>query len=131
MTDDTRGRRTIGVTSAADAVLEQMIEQGHFSDGIDAAKFALGLAVHQGDGDGVEDTRVEGTNTKWNVGSFDHDGRLRSLIATLYGSDSDATGLIEFLIDAGLTRISQHIAEAGELDVVVLLDEAAPQSSTD
>ncbi|MYG79463.1 MAG: hypothetical protein F4189_14020 [Acidimicrobiaceae bacterium] len=120
-------KRTIGVTEAADGVLAVMVEQGHFSDAIDAAKFAMALAISsQAD---AGDLTVEGTTTKWNVGSFDPDSQLRSLLDALYPDVDQPYRLLEFLINDGLHRVSKHIESIGELDVIALLDEAESRSS--
>ena len=117
-------KRTIGVTETADRVLAMMVEQGHFADGIDAAKFAMALAINAGASTDEEDLTVEGTNTKWNVGSFDPESQLRSLIDAFYPDIDQPYRLLEFLIDYGLHRVSEHIDSIGELDVIALLDEA-------
>ena len=120
-------KRTIGVTEAADGVLAVMVEQGHFSDAIDAAKFAMALAISSQAFAG--DLTVEGTTTKWNVGSFDPDSQLRSLLDALYPDVDQPYRLLEFLINDGLHRVSKHIESIGELDVIALLDEAESRSS--
>ena len=120
-------KRTIGVTEAADGVLAVMVEQGHFSDAIDAAKFAMALAISSQANAG--DLTVEGTTTKWNVGSFDPDSQLHSLLAALYPDVDQPYRLLEFLINDGLHRVSKHIESIGELDVIALLDEAESRSS--
>ncbi|MXY12180.1 MAG: hypothetical protein F4Z00_13620 [Acidimicrobiaceae bacterium] len=115
------------MTEAADGVLAVMVEQGHFSDAIDAAKFAMALAISsQAD---AGDLTVEGTTTKWNVGSFDPDSQLRSLLDALYPDVDQPYRLLEFLINDGLHRVSKHIESIGELDVIALLDEAESRSS--
>ncbi len=120
-------KRTIGVTEAADGVLAVMVEQGHFSDAIDAAKFAMALAISSQANAG--DLTVDGTTTKWNVGSFDPDSQLHSLLAALYPDVDHPYRLLEFLIDDGLHRVSEHMESIGELDVIALLDEAGSRSS--
>ena len=117
-------KRTIGVTTTADGVLAVMVEQGHFSDAIDAAKFAMALAINAGGNEDERDLAVEGTTTKWNIGSFDPDGQIRSLIDALYPDIKQPYRFLEFLIDDGLNRVSEHIESVGELDVIALLDEA-------
>lgn len=120
-------KRTIGVTEAADGVLAVMVEQGHFSDAIDAAKFAMALAINSRVH--AEDLTVEGTTTKWNVGSFDPDSQLRSLLDALYPDADQPYRLLEFLIDDGLRRVSEHMESVGEFDVIALLDEAGSRPS--
>ncbi len=115
-------KRTIGVTKAADAVLEIMVQQGHFVDGIDAAKFAMAVAINADAG--IESLSVEGTNTKWNVGSFDPDSQLRALLTALFPDTDEPYRLLEFLVDDGLQRIREHIESEGEFDVVAMLDES-------
>ena len=121
-------KRTIGVTEASDGVLAVMVEQGHFSDGIDAAKFAMAIAIAagagEGEGEGEPNLTIEGAITKWNVGSFDPDGQLRALITALHSDVSQPYRLLEFLIDDGLRRVGEHIVPEGELDVIALLDGA-------
>ena len=120
-------KRTIGVTEAADGVLAVMVEQGHFSDAIDAAKFAMALAISSQANAG--DLTVDGTTTKWNVGSFDPDSQLHSLLGALYPDVDHPYRLLEFLIDDGLHRVSEHMESIGELDVIALLDEVGSRSS--
>ena len=122
-------KRTIGVTVAADRVLAAMVEQGHFSDGIDAAKFAMALAINDGANVDEQDLAVEGSTTKWNVGSFDPDSQLRTLLQALYPDVDQPYRLLEFLIDDGLRRVSEHMESVGEFDVIALLDEAGSPSS--
>ncbi len=117
-------KRTIGVTETADDVLNLMVQQGHFSDAIDAAKFAMATAINAGAGKDRQVLTVEGVGTKWNVGSFDSDSHLRSLITALHPDTTQPYRLLEFLIDDGLRRISEHIASEGEFDVIALIDEA-------
>ena len=120
-------KKTIGVTEAADRVLAAMVEQGHFTDAIDAAKFAMAIAINSGAGEGKQDLTVEGATTKWNVGSFD--SQLRSLIMALHPDTTEPYRLLEFLIDDGLHRVGEHIESVGELDVIALLDEAGNRPS--
>ena len=122
-------KRTIGVTESADRVLAVMVERGYFADGIDAAKFAMALAINSGANANERDLTVEGTTTKWNVGSFDPDSQIRSLINALYPDIGQPYRLLEFLIDDGLRRVSEHIESVGEFDMISLLDEAEPRSS--
>ena len=122
-------KRTIAVTEAADGVLAVMVEQGHFSDAIDAAKFAMALAINAGVNAVGRDLTVEGTTTKWNVGSFDPDSQLHSLLGALYPDVDHPYRLLEFLIDDGLLRVGEHMESVGELDVIALLDEAGSRSS--
>ena len=118
-------KTTIGVTEAADRVLVRMVEKGHFKQGIDAAKFAMAVAINAGARKNDESLTVEGANTKWNVGSFDSDGQLRSLIAALHPDIDQPYRMLESLIDDGLRHVGKRMASSGDaLDIIGLLDEA-------
>ena len=124
--------RTIGAIKCDDGAqrLREMMTTGRDpgTSGIDAAKFAMALAINAGANSDERDLTVEGATTKWNVGSFDPDSQLRSLIDALYPDVDQPYRLLEFLIDDGLRRVSEHMESVGELDVIALLDEAGTPS---
>jgi hypothetical protein len=110
-------KKTIGITDHGELTLGSMVETGHFIDAIDAAKFAMGLAVRSGKGERVSNPTVEGAGTKWNVGSFDPDNDLQTLLSALYPSVEAPYRLLEYLIDEGL----RLVAAQGVFDVVELI----------
>lgn len=123
-------KTTIGVTEAADRVLARMVEKGHFKNGIDAAKFAMAVAINAGARKDDENLTLEGANTKWNVGSFDTDGQLHSLIAALHPDVDQPYRMLESLIDDGIRHVGEHMASNGDaLDVIALLDAAGTDPS--
>ena len=65
-------KKTIGLTDANKVVMNQIVEKVGFKQDMDAAKFALALAVSRG----CEPTQLEGVGTIWNVGSFDEGGDI-------------------------------------------------------
>lgn len=91
-------KRTIGVAPANERSLAALVAAGGFGSELDAAKFAMAHAIEQGTDVGT----VEGTSTKWNIGSVDADASLRALIETLYGGVAEPYRLIEYLINEGL-----------------------------
>jgi len=91
-------KKTIGVTSENKAVLARMVEAGRFASELDAAKFAMAYAINQETPAGGTD----GAPTKWNVGSVDPDGSLRSLIEALFPTASEPYRLVEYLMNEGL-----------------------------
>ena len=110
-------RKTIGVTAAAQAVLERLVALGSFRDQLDAGRFALSIAV------AAEET-PSGTadvTTKWNIGSFDPSGEIRSVIQALYPGTSEPYRAAEQLIDAGLRILSKHLDLHAHLELDVLL----------
>jgi len=73
-------KNTIGVTQENREFLDEVISRGFFNDQIDAAKLGLSIAIRQG----LPAGEASGVDTKWNVGSFDKDGHLRTLLGALY-----------------------------------------------
>jgi hypothetical protein len=109
-------KKTIGLTPAGVKAMEQLIGQGCFKDMIDAAKFAMSIAIREGD----TPTPIEGANTIWNVGSFDSDGQIRQILPALFAGCDTPYRAAESLIDQGLAKVKQLI-EAGHFDAVALL----------
>lgn len=109
-------KKTIGLTATGEKAMGQMMEQGCFKDMIDAAKFAMSIAIREGDAP----MSVEGTNTIWNVGSFDSDGQIRQILPVLFVGCETPYRAAESLIDQGLTRM-KHIVETGNFDATDLL----------
>jgi hypothetical protein len=91
-------KRTIGITRANEQSLAALVAAGAFGSELDAAKFAMAHAIEQG----AEVGTVEGTSTKWNVGTVDPDASLKALIESLYGAVAEPYRLIEYLINEGL-----------------------------
>lgn len=110
-------RKTIGLTPHARTVIAQMMESGYFQDQIDAAKFALAIAVREGIGPGI----TEGTDTVWNVGSLDAEGELRQLIPVLFEDVEGPYRVVEHLINQGLEIIGREIEDRGAFDIQHLL----------
>jgi hypothetical protein len=73
-------KKTIGLTDASKAVMDEVVEKAGFKRDMDAGKFAFALAVNRG----CEPAQVEGAGTIWNVGSFDEGGDLKALIQNLF-----------------------------------------------
>ncbi len=74
-------KRTIGVTAGNDRVLTDLVAAGHFT-GLNSRqqnslwRFAVSRQTPIGS--------AEGTSTKWNVGTVDSDGVLKSVVEALY-----------------------------------------------
>jgi hypothetical protein len=114
-------KKTIGLTPAGERAMEQLMAQGCFKDMIDAAKFAMSIAIREGDAP----SPVEGANTIWNVGSFDSDGQIRQILPILFAGCDTPYRAAESLINHGLVRV-QQIVEAGQFDAVALLQSSLP-----
>lgn len=104
-------KKTIGVTKANAPVLAQLVSAGRFGSELDAAKFAMAYAIKAGLAAGTTD----GAETKWNVGSVDPDGSLRSLIEALCPDAGEPYRLAEHLMNGGLRALAAKIGGGTDL----------------
>lgn len=111
-------KTTFGVTPPNATYLEELSQTQYFTDQMEAAKFALSLAIRSGEVPGT----VSGTDTKWHFGSFDKDGKLRAMIQTLFPDVEAPYRAIEHLLNVGLDTMRGHILENGELDLLALIE---------
>jgi hypothetical protein len=108
---------TIGLTESSKRVSELLVKDYEwFNEGIDAAKFALALAIRQG----LEPNTIEGAGTVWNVGSFDTSGDLRSLIHTLFPEIDSPVRCVEYFINAGFDIVKDYLDENPHATIVDL-----------
>jgi hypothetical protein len=110
-------KNTIGVTAKNAVVLDDLVQDGKFADQMQAARFAMSVAIEDGVGPGS----VEGATTKWNVGSFDQDGEVATLLRALY-PDEPPYRMLEYLIDSGLTRLGEEKERRGYIDPIERLE---------
>lgn len=94
-------KKTIGILSENLTALQELVESGNFSSEIDAAKFAMAHAIKSG----VTASTSDGSDTKWNVGTVDPDGKLREMLGIFYPNVTEPYRLLEFLMNTGLTDI--------------------------
>lgn len=111
-------KRTIGIAKQNHGLLQRLVHAGRFVSELDAAKFAMAYAVHQGASAG----RSDGTDTKWNVGSVDPLGNLREMIMSLYPNNDEPYRLMEYLINTGLQELGRN-SETPDVFGALFLDE--------
>jgi hypothetical protein len=104
-------KKTIGITKANSAALAGLVSSGRFGSELDAAKFAMAYALKSG----VTAGSTEGAETKWNVGSVDPDGSMRSLLEALCADTPEPYRLAEHLMNEGLSRLRTSVAEGADL----------------
>jgi hypothetical protein len=110
-------KKTIGLTTSGESIMQEIMSLNYFKDMIDAAKFAMSLAINQN----PEINPVEGASTIWNVGSFDPDGELRQLIPTFFPNCKTPYRAVEFLIDLGLKQMYEQV-KSGTFDIAKTTD---------
>ena len=111
MSDD---KKTIGLTPDNKEVVETL--SNNFDEQLDAARFAMSLAIKSGD----EPSSIENAETVWNVGSFDPDGEIRDLIHALFPENESPYRAAEYIIYSGLTQVEAHLEENKAFDFVKL-----------
>lgn len=94
-------KRTIGVTQSGARVLADLMKTEQFATEVDAAKFAMAVAIRSGVGAGS----VEGADTKWNVGTVDQDQSLRLIVESVYDNVTEPYRLIEHLMNQGFALL--------------------------
>jgi hypothetical protein len=123
----TSDKKTIGVSPGGEEVLRQVGGGKPFQTDLDAARFAVSLALASGP---WPPPRVE-TGTKWNVGSFDPGGQMKVVLELLRGPVEEPYRVLEALLEVGLQHLAKHLQVHGALDLEVLLEstEKAPVAS--
>jgi hypothetical protein len=104
-------KKTIGITKANSGTLGAIQVAGKFASELDAAKFSMAFAIKTGTAPGSAD----GAETKWNVGSVDPDGSLRSLLEGLFPSCAEPYRFAEYLMNEGIRQLGVAINEGGDL----------------
>ncbi len=100
-------------------ILDVISDQTLYRDQLDAAKFAVALALAKE----VAPTTGIDLSTKWNVGSFDPTGDLRTVILAYWPDCEEPYRFAEGLLEAGLVLLREHMDIHGQVDIEVLLNE--------
>jgi hypothetical protein len=104
-------KKTIGITKSNASLLAQLVSVGSFGSELDAAKFAMAYAIKSG----VQSGSAEGAETKWNVGSVDPDGSMRSLLEALYPDTDEPYRLAEHLMNEGVKLLTAKVSGSADL----------------
>ena len=116
-------KKTIGLTPAGEKIMQQVMELGCFKDMMDAAKFAMSVAIRSG----ATPSSIEGASTIWNVGSFDSDGHIRQIFPVLFLDCDSPYRATESLVNQGLNILSKRMA-SGRFDPLSELDASSVPS---
>lgn len=112
-------KKTIGLTEANKAVMDQVVEKAGFKHDMDAAKFAFALAVNRN----CEPTHIEGIGTIWNVGSFDEGGDIKALVQNLFPTTDTPYRVLESLMNTGFNLLASEIKGSSGLRIEDLLNK--------
>jgi hypothetical protein len=117
----------VGIDSSVHGDLKRLKEDGHFSEMVDAYRFAIAMALAHG---GQTADIVDRQNL-FNVGSLDSDRTLYSAIAVLrIDYDEPVYRTAERLATWGVTEL-QRRREAGTLSFAEILQEAEALTNGD
>jgi hypothetical protein len=114
MTED---KKTIGLTEANKAVMDQLVEKAGFKRDMDAGKFAFAFAVSRG----CEPGQVEGAGTIWAAGNFDEGSELKAVIENLFPNVETPYRALESLMNAGFGLLALEMTKNPELRIEDLL----------
>lgn len=100
----------IGLTVSANKVAERLMESGLFKDKMTVAKFGLAYAVKNALDTNIEEIDLgEGRGASWNIGSFDGDKYLHTLMKVMYSDSDTPYRQLETLMNMGLIAIGKVI----------------------
>ncbi len=116
-TTERADKTTIGLTGNGRVVMTQLMAKSWFGNQMDAAKFALAVAINAG----VSAGQAEGADTTWNVGGFDPTQELRTVIPLIVPETQTPYRLVEHYLNAGLGIIGEKLAADPYLELVDLM----------
>lgn len=99
----------------ANAVAERLVATGYFDYTSTAAKFALAYALkyHFDEIDPINYEIPDMGGSNYNVGSFDSDGQLATLLKSLYPETTTPYIYARALMVFGLTKMGDRIDQEG------------------
>ena len=117
-------KKTIGLTEANKAIMDQLVEKAGFKRDMDAGKFAFAYAVSRG----CEPGQVEGAGTIWAAGNFDEGGDLKAIIENLFPRVDTPYRALESLMNIGFGLLATEMVANPSLRIEDLLkkETAAP-----
>lgn len=108
-------KTTLGLTPKNQEFIKELVPP--FGSGRDAARFAMAVAIREGETPG----ETSNTNTVWNRGTFDGEGDFRDLIIALYPETNAPYRDMEYFINRGLDIIREHKKEQKSLNLQNLM----------
>lgn len=111
-------KQSIGATPQHKEFMEVLVKDlGMFALNVDAAKFAMALAIRRG----CTPEEAKGAVTAWSVSTFDPDQTIKGLISALYPEVTTPYHFVEALVMAGLDMMHLEFQKTSDLDLSTLL----------
>src|SRR6266851_266796 len=122
VTSETKDKITVGLTPAGGASLEREMGTGRFKTDLDAYRLAISVALARGLV--ADPDAMTGVKTKFNVGSLDPDGRIRTMIGLMVPeAGTRVYDHAERRAEAGLEFLARKLVDDNALLSEVLLGE--------
>lgn len=123
-TPNERDKVTVGLTPSGWTNLEALMETGWFADQVDAYRSAIAVALARALP--LQEMGLSGVTTKFNRGTLDKDGSVRTLISALLpAARTRPYEYAELLADAGIRYLKEALVDQHLLLAEVLGQTAA------
>ena len=103
-------RRTIGLTSETQRLLEEIQAKAWFGEAQDVARFAFAYAIKNGVAPGL----TNGVETRWAVGNFDSTGEMLAVVSSLFPNAEMPVRTIEHFVNEGLRLVHARLVTGAE-----------------
>lgn len=110
-------RRSIGLTSEAQRLMDEIMATEWFSEAQETARFAMAYAMRSG----LPPTNASGVDTRWSSGLFDPTGEIVALIDALYPDVTTPVRAIEGFVNDGLRLVHDRLVIQGETPADLLV----------
>ena len=122
MKEEAGDRVTLGVTPAAQQLLDSLMALGWFKEEADLFRLAVSVALAHGLS--KDPSELGSRNTKWNIGTINSDGRLRDLVIALAPENAERPfAYAELAAHAGLEWLKTKLVDGHAMLSEVLSDE--------
>jgi hypothetical protein len=122
----------IWLTMENDKVVDQLMDTKLFQHKLDVAKLAMAYAMKSG----IKPFDLEikgGAGTKWNVGSVDQGGEIRSFVLEAYPGAENPYKLVQFFMNRGVALLGEIFEQnkSNALFMLIgLLEDAEKESKS-
>src|SRR5690349_13150219 len=110
----TEDQNTIGLSPAAAANLESLMESSWFDSELDACRVAMAIALSRNEF--APKSELVSLKTKYNIGTYDRDNQVRQLLSM--SGVPQGLGVYEYaerLIHSGLRILAEELSVEGAL----------------
>lgn len=103
-------RRSIGLSTESQRLMEEILAKEWFSEAQEAARFAMAYAIQAG----VAPAATPSVDTRWSSGLFDPTGEIVALVGALHPDVTTPVRAIESFVNEGLRLVHERLVTRGE-----------------